>query len=318
MTKPFIPPREQAEEVIEEAAPEVQEELAAGTPRAFTFGAEAFRPMSALPALDRMSERMARRVREAIGSFARAKPRVTVQPVSIRRFEKWVAEQPEFTSLSIYRFRPLKNGVLVAIEPRFVSELVNAVYGGTRTAGIRRPDEFTPTEEQLLARLADAIMGSVTEVWSEVIPVQSQLMSRETNTAYAGLVLQEEPVAIARFNVTPLEGEPTFVDLLYPVAALRTVEAELSAKVLADAGVSAGEWHERMAAAVGQVRLNAHSVLARPTTTLSKLLALEPGDFIPVSLPKLAPLLVSGRVIGLGTLGEQNGQVALKIEKLSG
>jgi len=318
MSKPFVPPKiPAATEPAEEAIVESAEQLEPGIPRAFTFGAEAFRPMSALPALDRMSERMARRVREAIGGFARAKPRVTVEAVSIRRFENWVAEQPEFTSLSIYRFRPLKNGVLVAIEPRFVSELVSAVYGGSRIAGVGRPDEFTPSEEQLLARLADAIMNSVTEVWSEIIPVQAQLMSRETNTAYAGLVLHEEPVAIARFNVTPLEGEPTFVDVLYPVAALRTVEAELSAKVLDDLGASAGEWHERMVAAVGQVRLSAHSVLARPTTTLSKLLALAPGDFIPIKLPKLAPLLVSGRVIALGTLGEQNGNVALKIEKLS-
>lgn len=317
MSKAFIPPRNPPAEPGQEIVVEALDDTPPGTPRAFTFGAEAFRPMSALPALDRMSERMARRVREVIGTFARAKPRVTVEPVSIRRFEKWVAEQPEFTSLSIYRFRPLKNGILVAVEPGFVSQLVNAFYGGTRIAGVGRPDEFTPTEEQLLGRFADAIVQTVTEVWSEVIPVQAQLMSRETNTAYAGLVRHEEPVAIARFNVTPFEERPTVIDILYPVASLRTVEAELSAKVLDDAGASAGEWHDRMAASVGQVRLNAHSVLARPSTTLSKLLTLAPGDVIPISMPKLEPLLVHGRVIAFGTIGEQNGHVALKIEKLT-
>lgn len=290
-------------------------DVSRGGPRAFTFGAEAFRPMSALPALDRMSERMARRVRDAIGPFARSKPRVTVEPVSIRRFEKWVAEQPEFTSLSIYRFRPLKNGILVAIEPHFISQLVNAFYGGTRAA-VGRPDEFRPTEEQLLARVADAIMLTITDVWSEIIPVQAQLTSRETNTAYAGLVQREEPVAIARFNITPLEGLPTVIDVLYPVASLRTVEAELSAKVLDDSGASAGEWRERMADAVGEVRLKALSVLARPTTTLSKLLALAPGDVIPISTTKLAPLMVSDRTVAVGTIGEQDGRVCLKVEKL--
>lgn len=283
--------------------------------RAFTFGAEAFRPMSALPALDRMSERMARRVRDAIGPFARSKPRVTVEPVAIRRFEKWVAEQPEFTSLSIYRFRPLKNGILIAIEPHFISQLVNAFYGGSR-AVVGRPDEFRPTEEQLLARVADAVMQTVADVWSEIIPVQAQLTSRETNTAYAGLVQREEPVAIARFNITPLEGVAAVIDVLYPVASLRTVEAELSAKVLDDTGASAGEWRERMAEAVGEVRLQALSVLARPTTTLSKLLALAPGDVIPITTSRLAPLLVSGRTVAVGTIGEQDGRVCLKVEKL--
>lgn len=316
MSKPFVPP---APETLTSPGdgPEEPEARPSEAPRAFTFGAEAFRPMSALPALDRMSERMARRVRDVIGPFARAKPRVTVEPVAIRRFEKWVAEQPEFTSLSIYRFRPLKNGILVAVQPRFVTQLVDSFYGGTRVGSAGRSDEFTPTEEQLLARLADAIVQVVTEVWSEVIPVQAQISSRETNTAYASLVRREEPVAIARFNVIPLEGQPTAVDVLYPVAALRAVEAELSAKVLDDQGTSRGEWRARMAAAVGQAHFEARSVLGRPTTTLSKLLTLAPGDVIALSPPGLVPLLVEGKVIALGTVGERNGRVALRIEKLA-
>ena len=316
MTKRFVPPQDPSLEDVQEQTEEA-EVSAPGAPRVFTFGAEAFRPMSALPALDRMSERMARRVRDVIGPFARAKPRVTVEPVAIRRFEKWVAEQPEFTSLSSYRFRPLKNGILIAVEPHFVSQLVNTFYGGTKLTPVGRPDEFTPTEEQLLARLADAVVQVVTEVWSEVIPVHAQLSSRDTNTAYAGLVRPEEPVAIARFNIEPLEGDPTALDILYPVASLRTVETELSAKVLDDHGATGGEWRGRMASAVGQVRLQASCVLARPNMTMAKLMTLAPGDVIPISAPALIPLLVSGRMLALGTIGEQNGRVAIKIAKLS-
>lgn len=310
-TQKLSPP---APEILDDEDDQVV--VGASGPRAFTFGAEAFRPMSALPALDRISERMARRIRDVIGPLARAKPRVTMEPVSIRRFEKWVADQPEFTSLSIYRFRPLKSGILVAIEPRFVSQLVNSLYGGVGSAIVGRKDEFTATEEQLLVRLVDGIVGTMCEVWSEVVAVSAQISSRETNTAYASLVRGEDPVAVARFNVTPLEGRPAVIDILYPVASLRTIEAELSAKVLDDAGASAGEWRARMGEAVGEVRVEAHSVLARPTTTLSKLLNLAPGDVIPVSIPALVPLLVAGRTLALGTVGEQNGRVALKIEKL--
>lgn len=322
MSKPFVPPKKSKPAAKKKPAEpprvfdEAEDAEPVSGPRAFTFGAEAFRPMSALPALDRMSERMARRVRDVIGPFARAKPRVTVEQVAIRRFENWVEDQPEFTSMSIYRFRPLKGGILIAIEPQFVSQLVNTFYGGGGGTVVGRPDEFTATEEQLLARLVDAVLSTVIEVWSEVIPVQTHLTSRETNTAYASLVRGDEPVAVARFNVLPLDGKPTTIDILYPVASLRAVEAELSAKVLDDAGANGSEWRDRMAAAMGNVRLEAHSVLARPSTTLSKLMRLEPGDFIPISLPTLAPLLVAGRTIALGAIGEQNGRVALKIEKL--
>lgn len=287
----------------------------AATP--FTFGNEAFRPMSALPALDRMSERMARRVRDVIEPFARAKPRVTAQPVAIRRFESWIGDQPEFTSLNMYRFRPLKGGILVAIEPAFISQLVDSFYGGTGSATALKGEEFTATEERLLIRLTEALMAALSEVWSEVVTVSPQFSSRETNTAYASLVRREEPVAIARFNITPVQGRETALDILYPVSSLRAVEADLASKMNDDGGFIGVEWRERMAAALREVRLEARSVLANPTMPLSDLMKLAPGDVIPISMPATVPLLVKGRVVAHGTIGDQDGRVAIKIEKMA-
>ena len=75
-----------------------------GSPRPFSFGGDASRSMSALPVLDRMNERMVRRLREIIEPFSRAKPRVVAEPSSVRAFGDWQAEQSEFISLSLYGF----------------------------------------------------------------------------------------------------------------------------------------------------------------------------------------------------------------------
>jgi flagellar motor switch protein FliM len=88
-------------------------------PRPFTFGADASRPLAAIPALDRMNERAARALKARIEPISRLKPRVTAEPVAVRRFDAWKAEQPEFTSVGLYRFRPLKGGLLVAIAPNW-------------------------------------------------------------------------------------------------------------------------------------------------------------------------------------------------------
>lgn len=284
----------------------------------FAFGSEAARPLAAIPALHRMSERAARRLRERIEPISRLKPRVSADPVTVRRFDAWKAEQPEFTSVSLYRFRPLKGGLLVAIEPELVSRLVDAFYGGPGFHSERVVKEFTPTEERLLTRLSEALIETLTEVWTEVLPVKAQLSSRETNMAYAGLVAADEPVAVARFTITLGQGRPAMIDILYPVASIRAIESQLSAKVHDDSGMSGAEWRERIAEALGEVRLQARSVLARPTISVAELLRLAPGDVIPVSLPPLVPLLVSGRQIALGNIGEQDGRAALKIERVEG
>lgn len=282
----------------------------------FAFGGDPARPLTAVPALERMNERAARRMRERIEPISRIKPRVIAEPVLVRRFEDWKSEQPEFTSISLYRFKPLKGGLLIAIEPELVGRLVDAFYGGPGINNERLVNEFTPTEERLLTRLSEALIEALTEMWSEVMPVKAQLSSRETNTAYAALVAGDEPVAIARFTIALGQGRSSMINILYPVSSLRAIEGQLSAKVHDDGGMSNSEWRERMSSALGEVRLQARTVLARPTMSVSELLRLQPGDVIPISLPALVPLLVAGRQVAFGTIGEQDGRAALKVEKI--
>ena len=281
--------------------------------RPYMFGNEAIPPMPMLPAVDRLSVRMARKLRDVIEPFARDKPGVEAERVTVRRYESWKVEQPEFSSISLYRFRPLKGAVLVALEPVFISRLVDTFYGGSGDYDERKFNEFTATEERLLMRLSEALMDTLVEVWSEVMTVTPELMSRETNTAYASLVRGDEPVAVARFSVTLGVGRPAKIDILYPVSALRSVENELTSKVHDDNSRTA---RQRMASALSEVRVQARSVLARPSISMAELLALEPGDVIPISLPPQVPLLVSGRLVAFGSIGDQDGRAALKIEKV--
>lgn len=303
--------------VAEHGAEEPNAVLGGASPQNFALGSDAMRPMASLPALNRMSERMARKLRHVIEPFARSKPRVIAEPVAIRRFDSWREEQAEFTSLSLYRFRPLKGGVLIAIEPDLISALVDSFYGGTGVPQAARAKEFTGTEEQLLSRLTEALTATLIKVWSDILPVQLQLMGRETNSAFATLVEPDESVAVARFRLDSGIAEPTVIDIVYPVGSLRPIEAELSSKAFEEGGLGDGEWRQRMIAALREVKLDARSVLARPNLSWTELLKLKPGDVIPISFPSNVPLLVAGREIAVGKIGDQDGRAALKIESMS-
>ncbi len=289
---------------------------ASDAPRPFKFGADAKRPTAALAALDRMSEHMTRRLRDVLEPMARTKPRVEAEPVAVRRYEEWRSEQPDFTSLGLYRFPPLKGGMMLAIEPRLVRELVDAFYGGPGTCGEPKVREFTATEEQLLARLSEAVVQVLSEVWSEVMTVKPKLSARETNAAHALLVGSDEPVAAAHFSIALAGGRPCNLEILYPVSSIRAVETELSARTHEEGSSTAAAWRDRLEHALGDVRLQARSVLARPTISVSELLRLSPGDVIPISVPTLVPLLVAGRSVAVGRIGDHDGRAALKIERV--
>ncbi len=284
------------------------------TPRSFALGNEAFRPTARLAGLERMGERLAQRVRSVVEPFARTRTQVVADPLETLRFEEWRNALPEFTSLSLYRMKPLKSGVLLAIEPAFVTWLVDAFYGGGGTPAKARSPEFTPTEDRLLGRLADGVVEQLVEVWSEVAALTPALASRETNAAYASLVRADEAVVLQRLTITPAQGHATVIAILYPLGALRPYEALLAAKVHDEGGAGDSEWRARLAAALDGVRLPVRSVLARPELSLSQLVALKPGDVIPITLNPKVPLIVANRRIATGTIGEQEGRAALMID----
>lgn len=287
-----------------------------GSTRPFPFGGEATRPTPTLPAIDRLNEKMARKLRGVIEPFSRTKPKIGAEPTVLRNFGDWQAEQPEFTSLSVYNFKPMSGAILLKVEPDFVSRLVDAFYGGSGVTPPRRSKEFTATEEGLLGRLAEALIEALAETWAEIIPARPVLRARETNLGFVALVKADEPVAVSQFTIQPWPGQAAVIEFLYPLSGLRSVEAAIAAKAPDDAGAKNAEWKAKLDAALGEVRVEARTVLARPELPLSELMRLQPGDVIPVSLPHLVPLIVEGRRVAIGAVGEHDGRAALRIERI--
>ena len=285
----------------------------------FALGSEALRPGARLAGLDRIGERLARRLRDVLEPFVRVKPMVEAEASLTSRFETWRDALPEFTSLSLYRLRPMKGGMLIAIAPEYVTRLVDAFYGGTGAGpsfANARKREFTPAEERLLARLTDAITGAVVEMWQEIVQLEPSLASRETNSGYASLVRGDESVVVQRFSITGGGPGPTTVDLVFPLSAMRAHEAQLHAKIHAEAGPIDSEFRNRMARALENVSFPVRSVIARPTLSVQELMALKVGDVIPITLSPRVPLIVGNRRLAEGTIGEQEGRAAFQIETI--
>lgn len=280
----------------------------------FALGAETVRPLRRLAGLERIGERLARQLRTEIEPYSRTKTNVQEQPIQHRRFDEWRADQRDFTSLSLYRLRPLKGGMLIAIEADFLVSLVDAFYGGRGQASVHKRTEFTASEERLLTRLSDMLIRQMTEAWGEVMPLEPVLTVRETNPAYASLARPDEAVIVQRFSVAPAHGRHGTISFVYPQATLRPIEDRLTSKVREEGRSADPEWRGRMARALEEVRLPVRSVLARPELTMAQLLQLKPGDVIPINLSAKVPLLVAASKFAEGTIGEQEGRAALLIE----
>lgn len=293
-------------------------ELVKGEARPFALGGESMRPGARLAGLDRVGERLARRLRDVFEPFVKVKPKVEAEAALTSRFDLWRDGLPEFTSVSLYRMRPMKGGMLIAIAPDYVSRMVDAFYGGTGAAlpAVGRKREFTAAEERLLGRLTEGIVAAVVETWADIVAIEPALAARETNAGYATLVRGDESVVIQRFAIAGGGPGASSIDLVFPLTAMRAYEAQLSAKVQAEGAGGDTDFRWRLARALEGVSFPVRSVVARPTLSVKELLALKPGDVIPITLAPRVPLIVGNRRLAEGTIGEQEGRAAFQIETI--
>jgi len=282
----------------------------------FALGEENLRPVQKLAGLDRIGERFARQLRSTIEPFTRVKTQVNPEPLDHVRFEDWCADQREFTSLSIYRLRPLKGAMMIALDADFITSMVDSFYGGRGLVPSHKRSEFTASEDRMIARLTEMLITQLKDSWTDVCQIEPVLASRETNPQYITVTKPTDTVVLQRFALAPAQGRPGMVTFIYPQATLRPVEGALSVKVRDDSSPIDNEWRQRLSYAVEDVRLPVRSVLARPELTMGQLMALKPGDVIPINLAAKVPLLVGSKRFAEGTIGEQEGRAALLVESV--
>ncbi len=283
----------------------------------YTLGQRKDRPVAHLAHLERMNDRIARRLRDVIEPIAQTRSKVDAIPLETRRFDEWQRNQADYMSLSLFRVRPVKGMMMIAIEPAFVTNMVDAFYGGTGNGLATKGGEFTPSERRLQKRLVTAVADVLTKCWADTFPLQFDFTTHETNVDFANMVRPDEAVVVQSFTIKPGMSRSTKIEILYPLSLLQPIEDEIAARAQAGIGGDDGDWKNKLLGALDNVALPVRSVLARPEMTVAQLLQLKPGDVIPITLSQTVPLLVGNRRFAEGTIGEQEGRAALMIASLN-
>ncbi|WP_150294769.1 flagellar motor switch protein FliM [Sphingobium estronivorans] len=270
-----------------------------------------------LSGLDRLGEKLGRRLRALIEPIAGVRPLVTARDAKALEFGAWSVDVPASSSIGVYRLAPLKGQVLLRLDAAMISTLVDCFYGGIGNRPLPARGEFTPTEDRLIARISDAFMARLVECWADMLTVEPGLIVRETGVGFAAAAQPGEQMVLQRFILSISREHEWPIDLLFPLAGLRAVEPLMGAKVPVDDERTDPVWQARIATRMRDIRLPARTVLARPNLSLAELMQLKAGDVIPVTINRSLPLIVGDRIVAHGSIGEQDGRAAFQIEKLA-
>ncbi|WP_242096667.1 MULTISPECIES: flagellar motor switch protein FliM [unclassified Sphingomonas] len=284
------------------------------------LGAPKLNPFGDLHTLQHLSARLARAFRGVFEPLMRQELRCWAEPLAVQRFADYRAErmEPLIAWLPLGMQGMMAHGqALCVLDGKFVLELLDLFFGGTGAAPLTLPGEFSPAAEAMIARIGAMVAAPLRTAWEPLARIDFTVGRPESNAAMIADIDGEDPVVVTRFGIAAGPAKLVFIDLVYPVAALKPHGASLTAKVLGKSAEPDPAWRNGLTRAAMDVRFPIRSVLAEPVVPLSMLMNLKPGDVIPITIAGDVPVMVGTDRLGVGTVGTSNGRAAIRLTALT-
>lgn len=298
----------------DETVAERRERPRAGAEHAPALGAANPNPFGDLVTLQHLSARLAKALRPVFEGLLRQSLRSWAEPIAVQRWADYKAERgADLSAWQGLAIQPGKGRALIVIDGKLVMTMLDAFFGGD--GDVEAPAEFTPAAEALVGRVAQSLVAPLDAAWEPVARIGFRAVA-EPNLAAPPEIGGDEPVVVTRFGFAEGDHKPVYVDLIYPVAALKPHTAALTAKVHGAETEVEPQWRNGLTRAVMGVQLSVRSVLAEPVIPLGRLLELKSGDVIPIEFGPEVPVMVANRRLGTGQVGTANGRAAVRMTSL--
>jgi flagellar motor switch protein FliM len=282
------------------------------------LGVANLNPFGDLHTVQHLSARLARSLRGVFEPLLRQEVRTFAEPLVVQRFADYRAERADaLTAWLPLAITPGNGAALAVFDGRFVLEMLDLFFGGTGHAPHQLPTEFSPSAEAIIARLGGMLAEPMRVAWEPLARLKFAPSHAESNPAMLGGLDGDDALVVTRIGIAAGNAKPIFIDLLYPVVALKPYAPSLNGKVLSKTAEQEPAWRNGLTRAVMGVRFPIRSVLAEPVIPLAMLMELKVGDVIPISVDKDVPVMVGGDRLGSGTVGTSNGKAAIKLNSIT-
>ncbi len=284
---------------------------------AASLGVANLNPFGDLHTLQHLSARLARSLRGVFEPLLRKSVRSWAEPLVVQRFADYCTERGNGLSGWLpLAIQPGEARALAVIEGGFVLEVLDLFFGGAGDKPRHLPSEFTPAAEAMIVRLGKMLAEPMRKAWEPVARVGFDPLHPEASPALLQTIDGDDAMIVTRFGIAAGDAHPVYIDILYPVAALKPFTPALTGKVLGRSAVPEPKWRNGLTRAAMNIRFPVRSVLAEPVISLAQLIELKVGDVIPVSFGAEVPVMVGRDRLGTGTVGTSSGFAAIRITSL--
>lgn len=254
-----------------------------------------------------------------LSSLMRSNIKISLGAVEQISYDEFIRSIPKSTLLAMFRSKPLTGIQILEINPQFCIQAIDIMCGGLESNSSRLPDSkegFTDIELGILEEIVSSILRSFEAAWAEVIEIETDLDSLETNPQLVQNMSPNEPVILISFAVDVLETT-SFMNICIPYVSFENVIDKLSMKSWFDFEKEEvdGHNHEIIENRIMSSTVDLEVVLGKSIITVDDFLRLEDGDIIQLDLKTADPLkmYVEDKLHYLVKPGHINSRLAVEV-----
>jgi flagellar motor switch protein FliM len=299
-----------------EEAEEVQAEENVSGVRPYNIATQERIVRGRMPTFEIINERFARFLRIGLFNFMRRTVDISVGPVNVVKFSKFIRNLVVPTNLNMVNIKPLRGTALLVFDPQLIFLIVDNLFGGdgrfhTRVEG----RDFTQTEQRIIQRLLDVVFENYEKSWKSVYPVNFEFIRSEMDPQFASIATPNEVVVTVAFNIELGNTSGEF-HICIPYTMVEPIRDILYSSLQGDHLEVDKRWVRLLSKQVQSAEVELIANLGHAKVTLGQILNVQEGDVVPLDIPKTVTAQVDGIPIMKCRYGVINGQYALKVSSM--
>ena len=299
----------------------------------FELRPDAYINYGSYPRLQGICQQMAKRLAALWSTMLRTRVVVTADETFSAGFAASVAKTvPPVITLRV-GLAPLPHNALLLFDDALLSALVEAFFGFTTgepeegsaeseaegdAGGEQAPrparQQFTAGELRVAELATEQFLTTIPPSWEKLIALTPEVLAREFDPTIGSGIDAKERVIVCRFE-TRVMGQTGYLRLLLPEKQVASVIDDLEGAANARSVEGDPHWRACFEHHLADTHVVTDVRIGEVTLPLRRLIALQPGDLLPMSAPERARLEIGGVTRATGGFGTTDGANAFRLER---
>ena len=171
--------------------------------------------------LELIHDNFARIISNYLTGQVRKNVKVKIETVEQVTYEEFIHSVQNPTILTMFKMAPLNGTLLFETNPDFSFQVIDILLGGTGERK-NRSREFSDIDKNIMLQVIWGLLSNLKLAWEDILHVEPEIESLETNPAINQTLAPNEPVALIVFSVE--FGKTTsFINLCIPYLSIEKV-----------------------------------------------------------------------------------------------